>query len=782
MKARTVRTRLGGGRERPLASHAPRLLRIPRYFVENLGQFPESVRYFSERDGVIAALTARGISLAARERVDSTSFVWRLAAFEFVEADRVAEPSGAQPLPSTSSFFRGAESQWVAGARNFAAVAYPNVADGVDLVILERDGHLAYDVHLDAGANLDSIEIAAHCATAMSIEPDGALAFETDLGRIRHSAPLAWYEESDGSRTPAGCSFDLRGEHRFGFRLDEARRRLPLVIDPGITWSTYFGGSQDEEIRAIDVDSGLVTIAGSTTSSPPSFPVFPMTAPPNLQVTLAGQTDAFVARLDPAQTGSSQLVWASYLGGSDNDIAHDVVVQSNGHFAVVGETTNGASTPFPVTSATAIQSAHPLGTGGVSGFVTFVTVNSGPTLGLGFSTYYGNTVKNTYAYAVDLNDGGNITFGGSVGSSGLAGDIPLPPPSSPTQPWDPVADDQVNEGFFARVDRGDPFAMPPTPASVLYATYLSRSGNGTGLGMVGQVTSIRYRGGRVYVAGWTDSPDMDHPAGAFRRYNATLISPQFDGFLMKFNPATTPNQQLEYGTFIGGDVGLSSGGVTRYPDDRVFDIDVAQGAVYLCGRTSSADFPVTTYTSQDVEAPGYFHQVPTHATDYGFVVKLIPAWDPTNSQLDLRYGTYLGGSAVDWATSIARVGSQSIVVTGFTDSDGSSGTAFPTTDGTGGTGFFDTTFNGTRDAFVTYLKWGTSPPPVGHPVASQLRLSTFLGSGDTDQGWAIAVDGFEVYVGGFARGADFPAVNPFDVSLGGSQDGFIAAFSLPTTN
>jgi hypothetical protein len=170
-------------------------------------------------------------------------------------------------------------------------------------------------------------------------------------------------------------------------------------------------------------------------------------------------------------------------------------------------------------------------------------------------------------------------------------------------------------------------------------------------------------------------------------------------------------------------------------------------------------------------------------TDYAFVVKLIPRFDAADAAKDLRYGTYLGGSSVDWAHSIVRVADQAAAVVGFTASDGSAGSggwAFPTGGASGSS--FDSTHNGGNDdGFVTYLNWSPSPPPVGHPIASQLRYSSFLGTSAGDKCFACDVDGFTIYVGGATLGAGFPtSSNTFDASLNGSSDGFATSFTLPT--
>ena len=109
-----------------------------------------------------------------------------------------------------------------------------------------------------------------------------------------------------------------------------------------LVYSTYLGGSSQDEGFGIAVDaSGQVAVAGRTYS-----PDFPVLAP--LQATCGGcsahRSDAFVAKLDA--TGAS-LLYASYLGGDGQDWAQALAMGANGDVIVAGET---GSSNFPTRS------------------------------------------------------------------------------------------------------------------------------------------------------------------------------------------------------------------------------------------------------------------------------------------------------------------------------------------------------------------------------------------------------------------------------------------------
>ena len=104
------------------------------------------------------------------------------------------------------------------------------------------------------------------------------------------------------------------------------------------TYSTYLGGSDEDDILGIAVDSsGNAYVVGATQSV--NFP----TANP-LQATRGGSFDGFVAKLN---SSGSALIYSTYLGGSGLDVSFGIAVDaSSGNTYVTGLT---ESTNFPIT-------------------------------------------------------------------------------------------------------------------------------------------------------------------------------------------------------------------------------------------------------------------------------------------------------------------------------------------------------------------------------------------------------------------------------------------------
>jgi hypothetical protein len=110
---------------------------------------------------------------------------------------------------------------------------------------------------------------------------------------------------------------------------------------------SYLGGSGTDIGLGIAVDSAQgARITGYTNST--NFPV--INNP--VQSVSGGGIDAFVARIDTlATTSTAPGHYSTYLGGGGTDIGTSIAVDTQGASYVTGETSSGASSPFPTLNA-----------------------------------------------------------------------------------------------------------------------------------------------------------------------------------------------------------------------------------------------------------------------------------------------------------------------------------------------------------------------------------------------------------------------------------------------
>lgn len=164
-----------------------------------------------------------------------------------------------------------------------------------------------------------------------------------------------------------------------------------------LVYSTYLGGNGKETGYGIAVNGSNAYITGLTYST--NFPL-----KNEYQGSYGGgDKDAFVVKLSSA---GSSLIYSTYLGGSGNDSAWGIAVDSSGRAHVTGDT---YSTDFPTKDA--YQNTH--AGGGRDVFLTKFTT-SGTTVE--YSTFLGGAESDAAAHVV-LNSSGYTYITGYTSSS-----------------------------------------------------------------------------------------------------------------------------------------------------------------------------------------------------------------------------------------------------------------------------------------------------------------------------------------------------------------------------
>ena len=109
--------------------------------------------------------------------------------------------------------------------------------------------------------------------------------------------------------------------------------------DPSLLYSTLICGNGIDIGTGIAVSGTNAYVVGQTGSS--NFPLW------NQYQGVAGGYDAFVLKLDTAQSGTPSLIYSTYLGGTLNDYGYGIAVDTSGNAYVTGET---LSTNFPTSN------------------------------------------------------------------------------------------------------------------------------------------------------------------------------------------------------------------------------------------------------------------------------------------------------------------------------------------------------------------------------------------------------------------------------------------------
>jgi len=78
---------------------------------------------------------------------------------------------------------------------------------------------------------------------SVALEPEGTLTIETSAGALHDERPSS-FQPIDGRETPLDSRFIVDAKTQtVGFQIARYDPQQPLVIDPGIVYSTYLSGS-----------------------------------------------------------------------------------------------------------------------------------------------------------------------------------------------------------------------------------------------------------------------------------------------------------------------------------------------------------------------------------------------------------------------------------------------------------------------------------------------------------------------------------------------------------
>ena len=725
--------------------------RLPLAFEPNQGQASQGTQFVSHAGAytlllsgnrMVLALPRRGQSAIGKRpkigplhrkagsKASAGGVAGQIVELSLVGGNRHATSVGENPLSGYSNYFIGSDpKRWRTHIPHFARVMYRDVYPGVDLAYYGSEARVEHDFIVRPGADPGAVTLAVDGCSGRVALAGGQAHLPLDGAEITLQRPHV-YQDISGVRRSVAGRYVLRGHNRLGFRVASYDRHYPLVIDPVLAllaYSTYFGGSNDDVANGIAVDpAGNAYVVGYTIST--DLPMSPQAYQPNLSTipdtTGAGlpptlTEDAFVVALDPS---GANVLYSTYLGGTGDDRATSVAVDSSGAAYITGSTNSpgilGGTVGFPTT----IGAYQTQPTGGYDCFVTKIDP-TGSTLV--FSTLLGGSGDDV-ANGIAVDPDGTSYVTGTTSSA----DFPLINAVQPN-----YAGNQ--DAFVSQID--------PTGTTLVSSTYLGGRSEDHATAIASD------QQGSIYITGWTTSVDFPVTPGALQTHlNTVSGSPTVgqNAFVAKLTLGTaTTTPTLAYSTFLGGS-GQDFGAAIAVGID---------GAACVTGYTSSPSgaggFPITSNAAD-----------PVHRGIWdAFVSKLLPDGS------GLAYSTFLGGSDYDDGRGIAVDADGNTYVTGETASRD-----FPVTPNS-----FQAALNTTTDPATGSVS-GTDAYVVAFDPRGVITFASYLGGADLDAGNAISADDQgSVYVAGFTRSTDFPTTSAIQPILAGATDAFIVKIPIP---
>ncbi len=419
------------------------------------------------------------------------------------------------------------------------------------------------------------------------------------------------------------------------------------------SFSTYFGGTQSDEVKSVAVDHDKNTYVLVNTYSTD----LPVTSG-LINDAHSGSYDGFIAKFDSC----GSLLWSTYMGGANFDSAERLAMTTDGNIVICGYT----SSLNTFTTTGCFQAIHD---GSYDAFITKID----PTGHILWSTLFGKA-GGDFAFDITVDTFNNIIVGGTTTSSGLytvAGtsfQVNLKGNTdafiarfSPTGAlrWCTYYGGNNSEDIHVVttdlhgnvIGSGESFSTNLNTSAGAYQSLNEGSSDGYIIKLDSMCTRIfsTYIGGNdvddirgvacdaassIYIAGHTNSTDFDTTAGAYQTFHKGLS----DLFLTKWSPTGT----LLESTLFGGSQTERLGRM------------ILSGAyeVTLLGKTESSDVSMLGSSSQATLAGGY--DVLLAKFDTG---TLEPLWS-----------SYYGGAQDEEAIDLAGYEGRFMVFSGSTNS------------------------------------------------------------------------------------------------------------------
>jgi len=514
----------------------------------------------------------------------------------------LSEPEAIGPSPSHTNYLIGNDpSRWLQNVPNIAKVRLPAALPGVDLDFYGQGGQLEYDLDVAPRTDIRRLAFQFIGARELALDRDGNLIIHSTAGEFTQHKPVAWqgqqnvsaryvlidrqtagislgkydhgkalkidpvlsystYLSGSGYDTPTGIAVDQLGSAYItgttnspdfpvvqgsAYLGTNARTIFVSKLNPsgtGLIYSTYVGGRNFDEARAIAVDtSGNAYVTGLTGSG--DFPVVPAGS-----FTFSGSVYGIAFKLD--STGALAYT-AALTEYNYTDSGKGIAVDAAGNAYVVGgtvdfniPTTPGAFQTTPPAQATGAAFLVKLGPSGKVVYGTYLTGGSG----------------SSSANAVTVDGSGNAFVTGVTAQA----DFPTTPNAFQTSLRSLAA---VN-AFITKVN--------PTGSALVYSTLLGGTYNDNPSAIAVDST------GNAYVTGLTLSTDFPTTAGSYLSSDSHAIYGA--GFVTKINPTGTG---LVYSTYLAGQGLLNTGYV------KPAAVALAGVAAVVAGTTTATDFPTT---------------------------------------------------------------------------------------------------------------------------------------------------------------------------------------------
>lgn len=531
-------------------------------FVENKGQWQGFILYKADIPGGDLYITNKGLvynlvdehALHEQQHKKVDEPVNAHAIFvDFVGANNYNHQAYIPAVTLYNYYLGKDESEWATGARAFQKIILRNVYPQIDFEIVGEDGGVKTAFIVKKGANSSNIKLAYHGANKLSLV-SGDLNIQHSLGQIKEFKPISFI--SNGAKKQPIESAYLLSQDTVSYHINLGKGLLQndsLIIDPSVVFST-FSGSVADNFGFTATHDHLGNAYGGGTVYSINFPV----TPGAYQTTYGGgnfddgpSRDVGILKFS---ANGTQLLYATYLGGSGNEQPHSMSCDAAGNLYVMG-TTKSINFPYRL----GVDNSH---NGNYDLFVSCLSANGNI---LRYSTYLGGSENdgynnhNTIDQVNQLKYNFGDEFRGDIRLDSV-GNVYIATVTNSSQNQLLPLTNATQGTFGGGTQDGWVIKLNAQLSDVLFSTYFGGSGADAAYG-------IRIEGDKFYVTGGTLSNNL--PASSGSGYKGGV-----DGFVAMYVQNGT-NITLQKTIYLG----------TSNYDQAYFVYTDKDKNVYITGQT-----------------------------------------------------------------------------------------------------------------------------------------------------------------------------------------------------
>ena len=560
--------------------------------IENKGQWDELIAYkanlsigalFLEKDALTFNLhegdlyhrhhgCATGGNVCSHNGFEGHAF-----RIEFMNASPEVGFTEEYELPFYHNYFIGNdESKWAGNVRLYNEVTYRDLYSDIDMKIFgKNEDRIKYEFYVAPGGDPDQIALQYVGLEDMRLRK-GALFYSTTVADIEELAPYA-YQVIEGKYKKVACNYILRGNtvtFEFPKGYDNS---YELVIDPTLVFSSYSGSTGDNfGYTATYDDNGNLYGGGIALAT--GYP----TVTGSYQTTFAGGNpggngilaDMAISKFNAA---GNNLIYSTYIGGSDNDQPHSMIVDAAGNLHVYGRS---YSNDYPVTTG-ALDPTH---NGGSD--IVVSKLNIGGTTMIG-STFLGGSGDDGVNIAAQATTVSSLKFNYADDARGEIilddqGDIYIASCTRSTN----LQTFQATQNALAGSQDACVFKLNSNLTLMLWGTYLGGSGDDAAY-------SLKLDGqGNLFTCGGTSSTNFPASGGALL---SSFQGGRADGFIAKYNANNGVFQRATYN------------GTSDYDQNYFIEID-EKDFIYVYGQTEGS-YPVSPGVYNNPGSSQFIHKL-----------------------------------------------------------------------------------------------------------------------------------------------------------------------------